>query len=197
MSDVEVVIVGIPKAMRDLDPARMAVGLRTGFQAVGDQLVAPAARRIVRPHHWHGRFEQQIHTTVTGSGLNVAAHVGVSSAMVPEARPLTFGWKSGSGRQPPTDAIMAWLTGSGKGAQLLAQGGVGVRRNSGGFITGSRASRVGSGDQAAVRSIAFLIARKIGKSGYSFEPLHTFTKALAEVRGQIGPMLLHYLRGRP
>jgi hypothetical protein len=161
---IGVVITGIPSALRRVSPARFEAGLAAGFQEAGD-LVGGAARRILAPHHDRGTFAQQIHTELTGSGWGIGAHVGVSAAAVPEARPITYGWPGGGNSRPPAAAIESWLL-----------------RNP---------SRIQVPSGMTAHSFAFVIARAIGKRGYTFgtgvggQKLDTFRRAFAEVRDAV------------
>lgn len=170
----EIIIVGLPEALAEFDPHRFVAGLRTGMQAVGEA-VATEARLIVKPHHFHGTFEQQIHAVTTGDSLaTVVTSVGVNPELVPEARPLSFGWKSSGGKQPPTEAIAAWL--ASKPELVNAAGSNAVGRNASGFIT-RKGSIAEVSQDSKIRGLAFVIARKIGQRGYSFAPLNPFDRA--------------------
>jgi hypothetical protein len=177
MPGIEVHIKGLDAALKALDPHTFEMGLRKGMHEAGD-LLGGIARGHIKPHHLTGNFEQQIHTEVKGEGLTIRAHVGVSSGQVPEARPLSYGWLSETGKMPPISAIAKWLTykpGLINSKNVYTQvGGKGhgntVRRGSIATISAEK----------AVRSQAFLIARAIARRGYSFEPIRPFEKAWDE-----------------
>lgn len=194
--EVAIVVTGVREAQRHLDPAAFSRGLRDGLKEAG-ALLERAQREIVAPHHFRGTWEQQIHTEIRGSGLNMEAHVGVSASRVPEARPMTYGWVSSSGHQPPTEAIADWLSrkpdlGASSNVYRNASGFVRTRAGSGGFR--------GVSQEAGVRSMAFLIARAIKRRGYTFgtgqggQKLDTLRKALEATRDRIGPAILKHLR---
>lgn len=141
MTQITIVVTGVADAKRRLSPEAFEANLRDGLQEGGD-LVAAEMRRIIQPHRFRGRWQQELHTEVSGSGLGQKAHIGVSAAAVPEARPMTLGWKSGAGKRPPTSAIEEWL---------------------------ERAPNAPSTPTGmTTRGFAFLIARAIGRRGYSF-----------------------------
>lgn len=187
----EIVVVGLPAALREFDPARFSQGLRVGMDALGEA-VATDARVLLEPHHWHGRFQQQIHVETTGTALaDIVTNVGVNAALVPEARPISFGWKSGSGKQPPTSAIAAWL--ASKPELVNAAGSDAVGRNASGFITRKGTIAEVSGD-SKIRSLAFLIARKIKREGYSFEPVRPFQRAWDMVAYRASDIIMAAIR---
>lgn len=169
----EVVIVGLPEALAEFDPNRFARGLATGMQRVGEA-VATEARAIVKPHHFHGTFEQQIHAQTTGDSIaTVVTQVGVNAHLVPEARPISYGWPAGRGKQPPSSAIAEWL--ASKPELVASIGSNAVTRNAGGFIR--RSGSIASVTQdSRIKGLAFVIARKIGRRGYSFAPLRPFER---------------------
>lgn len=177
MPGIEVHIKGLDEALKALDPHTFEMGLRRGMHEAGD-LLGGIARGHVKPHHLTGNFEQNIHTEIKGEGLTLRAYIGVSAGQVPEARPLSYGWKSESGKMPPVSAIAKWLTykpGLISSSNVYTQvGGKGhgnlVRRGSIGAIS----------QEAKVKSQAFLIARAIGRRGYSFEPIKPFERAWDE-----------------
>lgn len=187
----EVIVVGLPAALREFDPARFAEGLRTGMNTLGEE-VATGARNLIEPHHWHGRFQQQIHVETTGDSLsNIVTNVGVNSALVPEARPISFGWKSTGGKQPPTEAIAAWL--ASKPELVNSAGSDAVTRNSSGFIR-RRGTIAEVSQDSKVKSLAFLIARKIGREGYSFEPVQPFHRAWDAVAYRASSVIMAAIR---
>ncbi len=173
--EIGIVVTGIPHAVARLSPAHLEAGLLAGFTEAG-ALVETAARRIIDPHHDKGTFQQQLHTEITGTGFGIGAHVGVSAAAVPEARPLTYGWPGGAGKQPPSAPIESWLN-----------------RNP---------SRVSVPSGMTAKSFAFLIARAIGKRGYSFgsgvggQKLDTFRRAFDEVREKVREVIAKHLVGQ-
>lgn len=187
MAEIQVVVVGLPKAMAALSPEQIGQKLVVGFGLAG-QALASAGRTIIRPHHYTGRYEQQIHVETTGATpATIQTFVGVSAGLVPEARPLDLGWRSASGKQPPVAAIAEWIAHKPELAQ--AAGSSSVSRSSSGFVrrTGTIATVSG---EAAIRSMAFVIARKIGQRGYSFGALHTWTEAIAAVRGRLPGLIV-------
>lgn len=168
------VIANLDAALRELTTTRAAAGLTAGAFAIQRR-----AKANLAPHHFHGRAEQQ--TTVGAPTFEpglVTVGVGIHGGVAPEGRPLEFGWKSSGGKRPPSSAIEDWLTGSSQGAAILASAaGVAIKRNSRGFITGAKARRVGADDRSKVKGLAFVIARNIGRRGYSFGALHWLENA--------------------
>lgn len=184
---VRVRVTGIPETLKALDPETFARGLRMGLQASGDRIGAHA-RQTVHTHHWHGTFEQAIHTEIKGSGLDLEAHVGVSSSQVPHARPLSYGWKSQMGKRPPTQAIAKWLTD--KPEMSLTPN---VSRGRDGFV--KRSTTIANiSREKMVRQAAFLIARSIAKKGYGFPPLKPFEKAWDAMGGDVPRIIRAALR---
>lgn len=181
---VDVKVPDLAAIAAKISPQGFEQGLRVGLSKAGNR-VALEARQIIHPHHFTGHYEQEIHTEITGSGFNLTAIVGVSKAQVPEAAPLSYGWRSTSGRQPPTDAIARWIArkpsvGSGVSSNILT--------NSSGFRrTNGTISSVSS--ESAVRGLAFVIARKIGRKGYSFAPLNVWENAWNRVRSEVGGII--------
>ena len=177
---MSVVIVGKDKVEASLAAyagPEMEARLGLGLQAWG-QVVQRGARANLHPHHFTGRAEQS--TSVSGptvSGSTVAVTVGIHGGLAPEGRPLEFGWKSDSGKQPPSEPIYQWLTGSSQGAAVLSSAGGSVNRK-GGFIVGSRSSR--TSDESTARGLAFVIARNIGKKGYALGKLSWLSRAAVE-----------------
>lgn len=152
--------------------AKVARGLELGGIAIQG-----AARQNLSEHHFHGTAENQ--TTVSPpliTGTSVAVTVGIHGGLAPEGRPLEFGWKSDSGKMPPVLPIAEWLV----------EKGIGQERNAKGFISygkGGKSARVkeaafGAAFPGATVSMAFLIARKIQKRGFSFGPLHWLERAM-------------------
>ena len=177
--EVSVVIVGQDKvmaALAALGGPEMDARIGSGLQAWG-QVIQTAARRNLADHHFTGRAEQ--FTTVEGpvvSGSSIAVTIGIHGGLAPEGRPLEFGWASSSGKQPPSQPIYEWLTGSSAGRSVLTGFGASVNTTKAGFIPGSR--RVPS--ESTARGLAFLIARSIGRRGYSFGALHWLSKAASD-----------------
>lgn len=158
-------------------------------------LVQTNARRNLAEHHYHGTAERNTVVSpplITPEAITVT--VGIHAGLAPEGAPLEFGWRSQSGKQPPSEPIYQWLQGSGKGAGLLASAGVNVRRNSAGFITGSRAKRIAPDQQKAARGLAFVIARNIGRKGYSFGALHWLSGGLEEAKPAIMGIIARAIR---
>ncbi|HTR71861.1 MAG TPA: hypothetical protein VMH41_16750 [Mycobacteriales bacterium] len=168
-------IVGLEKLLGVLDPATWAAGASAGLLKAGQTAIESRARANVEDeHHFTGNLAQNLHTEVQGSGLDLEAHVGVSTGLVPEGRPLEFGWPAGSGKQPPTDAIARWLA-----SKPEIAGSPLVTRSSAGFIR-RKGTIAQISQDAAIRSRAFLIARAIGQRGYSFGALHWLSQAGAD-----------------
>lgn len=190
-------VIGLDAALRGLSPERLAAGLPAGLHAVGLDLAAEV-HGYIKPHHYTGRAEQQVHAEPPeGQGFGVHVFVGTSASAVPELRPLMYGWKS-SGKRPPTDAIAKWLSGK---PELAGSGS--VTRSSGGFVRRSGTKSQISAE-ASVRSRAFLIARAIGRRGYSFgtgaggQHISNFHDAWEAIRGGAARTILAHLRvGRP
>ena len=181
--EVSVVIVGQDKvvaALSALGGPEMDARIGSGLQAWG-QVIQTAARRNLADHHFTGRAEQ--FTTVEGpvvSGSTVGVTIGIHGGLAPEGRPLEYGWASSSGKQPPSQPIYEWLTGSSAGRSVLTGFGASVNTTKAGFIPGSRSARVSSSEESTARGLAFLIARSIGRRGYSFAALHWLSKAASD-----------------
>ena len=154
--------------------AKVARGLKLGGIAIQG-----AARQNLSEHHFHGTAENQ--TTVSPPLItagSVAVTVGIHGGLAPEGRPLEFGWKSDSGKMPPVLPIAEWIVGK----------GIGQARTPKGFINygkGGKSARVqeaafGAAFPGYAVSMAFLIARKIQKRGYSFAPLHWLERAMTD-----------------
>lgn len=170
MSDV-VEVVGMARVLADLDPARFVEfprALQRGGLAIQAEM-----QHVARTHHDLGNLERQIHVEgPTGSGINSEIRIGISTAAAPEGRPLAFGWSSTSGKRPPIDAIARWLTrhpeaAAGAKSSLNKAGGDLVFRTAAGKV-GRRGSIGMITTEASIRSRAFLIARAIGRRGFSF-----------------------------
>lgn len=171
----EAVLARFDVAIRELTTTKAAAGLTRGGIAIQTR-----AKANLKPHHYHGRAEQQ--TTVSApliTPTSVSVTVGIHGGVAPEGRPLEYGWKSGAGKRPPSSAIEDWLTGSSQGAAILASAtGVAVKRNSRGFIASGKSSRVAADDRSKVKGLAFVIARNIGKRGFAFGELHWLESAV-------------------
>ena len=176
-------VVGVDTAGKSLaefsDVLEARIGL--GLQAWGT-VIQSQARRNIAEHHFTGLTERSTTVSaVTKEGPVSTVTVGVHGGLAPQARPLELGWRSSTGKQPPSDAIYRWLTGSSKGAAALSGGGVEVKRNKSGFITGSRSRRVSGSDESRARGLAFVIARKIGRRpGFKIGALHWLSNAMVE-----------------
>ena len=188
MSGFSIQVVGLDKAVGDLDPALWTRGLRRGLLKVGQQ-AADAVKSDISPHHYTGRAEQQVHAQEEHL-VGISVYVGTSAALVPELRPMVEGWRSTGGRRPPIDAIAEWLahkpevTGRSDLHVLSSRGllkfkAIGRLASSGKSVSGSIGSTV---SDPGIRSHAFLIARAIGKKGYSFGKTDSFHKAWERVR---------------
>jgi hypothetical protein len=99
-----------------------------------------------------------------------------------------------SGKQPPIDAIARWIArkpeiGSSVSSNI-GYNAAGQRRTTGTLSAVSQESRV--------RSLAFLIARAIGKRGYSSKtpPLRVFENAYQQSRSQVEATMLRALKWR-
>ena len=179
--EVSVVIVGQDKvmaALAALGGPEMDARIGSGLQAWG-QVIQTAARRNLADHHFTGRAEQ--FTTVEGpvvSGSSIAVTIGIHGGLAPEGRPLEYGWASSSGKQPPSQPIYEWLTGSSAGRSALIGFGASVNTTKAGFIPGS--ARLPASEESTARGLAFLIARSIGRKGYSFGKLSWLSKAASD-----------------
>lgn len=173
-------VTGANEARAALDPLRVGAGVRSGL-IQGAGLIERTAKGVVATHHWHGTAERSIHQRVSGSGINSEVMIGSNTGRAPHFRSLAYGWPGGKGKQPPTDAIAKWLTSK---PEIVGSFTQNVKRNSAGFV--SRRGSVSSiSKERAVRGLAFVIARKIGKSGFSFDPLEPFEKAWDMHRRQV------------
>ncbi len=183
---IDVRIVGIPQAITMLDDLDQGFG--QGLFRVG-QKIADLVRIELKPHHYTGRAEQQTHAELTGTGFKSQVFVGVSTALVPEMRPLMLGWHSSSGKMPPVAAIAEWLA-----HKPELSGSSSHFRTASGFVRNRKGATISSISQEAdVRSRAFVIARAIGKRGFSFSPLHAFDKAFALIEPEIPAILAEYM----
>jgi hypothetical protein len=175
---MSVVIVGMDKVKATLaqwSGPELDARMGTGLMAWG-QVVQTQARQNLHSHHFHGTAEMA--TTVSSpvsSGTSTSVTVGIHGGLAPEGRPLEFGWASSSGKQPPSGPIYEWLTGSSQGAAALSS--IATVKTKGGFISGSKSNRLAASDESAARGLAFVIARSIGKRGYSFGALNWLSKA--------------------
>ena len=178
---MSVVIVGADKvkaAIASLSGPEMDARVGRGLMAWG-QVIQTAARRNLHGHHFTGRAEQSTSVSEpTVSGSTVGVTIGIHGGLAPEGRPLEFGWASSSGKQPPSQPIYEWLTGSSQGANVLTSFGGSVNRTGEGFIVGAKSGR--TSQESTARGLAFVIARNIGRRGYSFGPLHWLSKAATE-----------------
>ena len=188
MTQIVATVTGLDAVQKALSPQQFEARLHAGLTTAGN-LVAAQARNIVRPHHYTGRFEQQIHVAVTGTGLSQKATVGVSAAQVPEARPLSYGWKSNSGRMPPIEPIAQWVA---KHPEISPSKN--SYTNSSGFRR-TRGSAASVGAESAVRGLAFVIARSIMRKGYSFPPLKVFETAYTQARASVVAALQKAIAG--
>jgi hypothetical protein len=183
----DVRIVGIPEAIAGL--GRIGANADKGLFRVGQKL-ADAVRAEIRPHHYTGRAEQQTHAELHGTGMKARVFVGVSTALVPEMRPLVAGWHSNSGKMPPVQAIAEWLA-----HKPELSGSSSHFRTSKGFVRSRKGATIGSiSAEANVRSRAFVIARAIGRRGYSFGKTDAFDKAWAVIEPQIPRILEEFMR---
>jgi hypothetical protein len=164
-------VIGMERVLADLNPARFAQfphALKRGGLAIQAEM-----QQVARTHHDLGNLERQIHVEgPTGSGLDAQVRVGISTKAAPEGRPLAFGWASASGKQPPVEAIARWLTrhpeaAAGAKSSLNRTGSDLVFRTSSGKV-GRHGSIGFITSEASIRTRAFLIARAIGRRGYSF-----------------------------
>jgi len=195
MSDT-IEVIGLARATALFDSARVGRQFGTGLYRAGQE-VAGAMARSAKAHHDTGRLEQQIHAQPFGEGFATEVHVGISTGLAPEGRPLAFGWKSTSGKQPPTQAIAEWLSrhpGAASGLTNRA-GKALVFRTAAGFVRrrGTVAEVTG---ESALRSRAFLIARAIGRRGYSFGRHDWFHIGIDEARPKLAAIVRSYLTGQ-
>lgn len=188
-------IVGLARVRAMLDPASFGPGLRRGLERAG-QLVQREERGILHPHHFRGRAEQGVHVETRGSGLAIETRIGIAADKVPEGRPLAFGWKSSGGKQPPSSALVPWVLEKFGGSLTNARGQALRYRYTTKAGTWAARNRAGASQDAQVRSIAFLVARKIGRSGYSFAPLDWAHRGLEAARPHLRGIILAALRER-
>lgn len=192
MGDV-VEVVGISRVQAALHPDAYARGLRIGMTRAGEE-IRTEQQRIARPHHYRGRLEQGIRVQTVGAGLNIETHIGISTAQVPEGRPLNYGWRSEGGKRPPSSALVPWVLEK-FGAGLTGKTGRPLRST-----TTNAAGRwrtrnaAGAAGDAQVRSIAFLIARKIGQRGYSFGKLDWLHGGFRQARPRLHGILAAAMR---
>lgn len=166
-SDV-VTVIGAERVDASLDPARWH-GFGTALLQ-GGLAIAAEMQRAAKPHHDTGNLERQIHAEGPfGSGLNQEVRIGIGTAAAPEGRPLAFGWKSKGGLQPPTAAIVAWLSRRGRAAGLT---------------------------DSQLRGRAFVIARAIGRRGYSFGSDDWFHKGIAAGKPKLEAIMRAAMRNR-
>ena len=189
--DEYVQVIGLEKLQAALDPAVWAERARAGLLRAGQVAIEPRARvNVEAEHHYHGTLAQNLHTELMGEGMASEAHVGISTGLVPEGRPLEFGWRSASGKQPPIDAIARWLT-----SKPEIAGSPLVTRNKAGFI--HRKGTIAEISQdAQIRSRAFLIARAIGRRGFSFGRLAWLHDAAVAGREQAVQIMRDALVGK-
>jgi hypothetical protein len=182
-------VIGLGRAKALFDGGRLERRWAQGALRVG-QDIAGDMKAAARPHHMSGRLEQQIHAEPFGTGMGMEVHVGISVGLAPEGRPIAFGWKSQSGKQPPSQAIADWI---------VRKGGLGattnVTRTPAGFQR-YRGTKAQISQESAVRSLAFLIARKIKAKGYSFGHDDWFHKGIEVGRLGIHATMSRYLRGQ-
>ena len=175
---IQIVIEGVAETRAAIVQTADVTLAKVGEGLVGwGHLIEYAGKANLAPHHWHGTAEQS--TVTVGpviEGDQVVVSVGLHGGMAPEGRPLEYGWKSESGKQPPISAIAEWLTSK---PGLIPSPN--VTRNSSGFIR-RRGTIAAISQEAAVRSLAFVIARNIGRRGYSFGALHWLRDAMVETR---------------
>ena len=193
---MSVVVVGKDKveaAISSLAGPEMDARIGSGLVAWG-QVIQRAARANLKTHHFTGRAEQSTSVSAPSMGSNtISVTVGIHGGLAPEGRPLEFGWASATGKQPPSEPIAKWLVSSSAGMSILeSAGSSAVRRGQkvstignvhllteGGRLT--RRGTIASASQDSVaKGLAFVIARNIGKRGFSFGPLHWLSKASAE-----------------
>ncbi len=124
---------------------------RDGLPAAGAAVQA-AARANLAEHRFRGTAEEA--TTVSpvrSEGDEDVVTVGVHDlGLAPHARALEFGWRSRTGRQPPSAPIAAW----------------GLER--------------GIVDEREAPGFGFVVARRIGRTGFSFGALHFLGRAAEE-----------------
>lgn len=183
-------VIGLQKAQALFDANRLGRGFAIGLYRAGQE-VAAEMQREAKPHHWHGRLEQQIHANPpTGTGLNTEVRVGITTGLAPEGRPLAFGWKSEGGKQPPSgpgSPLADWV------ATHIAGASSNVTRNAAGRIRrkGSIASITA---EPGVQRIAFLIARKIARTGYRFGSDDWFHKGITAARPRLAGIVARFTR---
>lgn len=188
---VEVRIVGLEKTMRDVSPAEFGRRTHDGFHAAG-LVIEGAAKGIVAPHHYTGRFEQRIHTVTTGHNLgDIKTVVGVIG--VPEARSLTYGWPVGS--FPNISKIADWVV------RRIENASVSVSRTSKGLlrVKPGAGGLKGAAGEGNVKHIAFVIARAISRRGFTFgtgtggQKLDTFSKAFEDNKVLIKTTIVRFM----
>lgn len=188
-------IIGLERGKALFDAAHVGQRFGLGMLRAGQEVAGEMARSA-KEHHDTGRLEQQIHATAMGEGFATEVHVGISTGLAPEGRPLAFGWKSGSGKQPPVQAIAEWLSRHPSAAAGLAnaRGQALVSRNGAGFVRRAGTIAEVTGD-AALRSRAFLIARAIGRRGYRFGKHDWFHTGIDRARPRLEGILRRSMRG--
>lgn len=189
-------VIGLQRATQLFSHQRVGEQFAIGMLRSGQEIAGEMAR-AAKEHHDTGRLEQQIHAEPFGFGFASEVHVGISTGVAPEGRPLAFGWKSESGKQPPTQAIAEWLGRHPSAAAGLTngRGQALVSRNGAGFVRRSGTVAEVSGD-AALRSRAFLIARAIGRRGYRFGKHDWFHLGIERAHPRLAEIMRRAIGGR-
>lgn len=196
----EVEVIGADRVFDSLDTRRRWAAFPRALLQAG-MAVQAEMQRAAKPHHDTGRLERGIHVAQQGAGLEAEVRVGISSAAVPEGRPLAFGWASKAGRQPPTEAIAAWLLRKGtisamQGPGLLRVPSANLRLTARGRLAARRGHTMGAiAQERAVRGLAFVIARSIGRRGYSFGSHDWFHMGIHAARPRVRTIINAALRG--
>lgn len=147
VAGIDVIMTGLRETITALTVEVAAVTTRAtaGLEA-GARIIQAKARENISGHRYEGRVEAK--TTVGRPIVYPPALVDVTVGVhgrdfAPEGKTFEFGWRSKKGLQPPVAPLAEWV----------------MRR---GITT----------NEQAARGIAFAIARKMGRSGYSFGEDH-------------------------
>ena len=126
--------------------------LRRGAGVIRAEARRNISRGGKKGHRWTGDLEKDIRVgAVRRLPYMISIRVGIGHfAQYPVGHSFEYGWHGRRKRQPPTAPIQIWVQ-----------------------------SKLGIADDKKAKRVAFLIARKIGKSGYSFGEDHFIRDAAA------------------
>ena len=99
------VVRGIPQAVAELDPVRIAGRLEPAFAELGRE-VASEAKTLMAGHRLTGEAAASLEASASGGSLGSLRSEIQSHD--PAVAALSFGWH-GHGTQPPTAPIATWL----------------------------------------------------------------------------------------